>query len=137
MFVMMNAARLHVALQGIGLLDAAWQKAQAYAHERRQMRAPRRQSSQVAAGGSLIIEHPAIQRILDTQRAWIDGGACWPTRPPSSSTWRATTRTPLAAPQAQRWCALVDPRAQGSLHGPGLRWRQRLPAGAWWPRLCA
>jgi hypothetical protein len=26
MFVMMNAARLHVALQGIGLLDAAWQK---------------------------------------------------------------------------------------------------------------
>ncbi len=40
MFVMMNAARLHVALQGIGLLDAAWQKADAYAHERRQMRAP-------------------------------------------------------------------------------------------------
>ena len=34
MFVMMNAARLHVALQGIGLLDAAWQKADAYAHER-------------------------------------------------------------------------------------------------------
>ena len=27
MFVMMNAARLHVAMQGIGLLDAAWQKA--------------------------------------------------------------------------------------------------------------
>jgi alkylation response protein AidB-like acyl-CoA dehydrogenase len=31
MFVMMNAARLHVALQGIGLLDSAWQKADAYA----------------------------------------------------------------------------------------------------------
>jgi alkylation response protein AidB-like acyl-CoA dehydrogenase len=27
MFVMMNSARLHVALQGIGLLEAAWQKA--------------------------------------------------------------------------------------------------------------
>ena len=40
MFVMMNAARLHVALQGIGLLSAAWQKADAYAHERKQMRAP-------------------------------------------------------------------------------------------------
>ena len=40
MFVMMNAARLHVALQGIGTLDAAWQKADAYARERRQMRAP-------------------------------------------------------------------------------------------------
>ena len=35
MFVMMNAARLHVALQGIGLLEAAWQKADAYAKERR------------------------------------------------------------------------------------------------------
>jgi alkylation response protein AidB-like acyl-CoA dehydrogenase len=40
MFVMMNAARLHVGLQGIGLLEAAWQKASAYAQERRQMRAP-------------------------------------------------------------------------------------------------
>ncbi|WP_415838058.1 acyl-CoA dehydrogenase family protein, partial [Polaromonas hydrogenivorans] len=40
MFLMMNAARLHVALQGVGLLDAAWQKADAYAQERRQMRAP-------------------------------------------------------------------------------------------------
>ncbi|NDG51099.1 MAG: acyl-CoA dehydrogenase, partial [Rhodospirillales bacterium] len=45
MFVMMNAARLHVALQGIGLLDAAWQKAQAYASERRQMRAPGKRSA--------------------------------------------------------------------------------------------
>ena len=40
MFVMMNAARLHVAMQGIGLLDSAWQKADAYAKERRQRRAP-------------------------------------------------------------------------------------------------
>ena len=40
MFVMMNAARLHVALQGVGLLENAWQKASAYARERRQMRAP-------------------------------------------------------------------------------------------------
>jgi alkylation response protein AidB-like acyl-CoA dehydrogenase len=48
MFVMMNAARLHVALQGIGLLDAAWQKAHAYALERRQMRAPGRCLPRVA-----------------------------------------------------------------------------------------
>jgi alkylation response protein AidB-like acyl-CoA dehydrogenase len=70
MFVMMNAARLHVALQGIGLLDAAWQKADAYAHERRQMRAPGARKSAEAA--DLIIDHPAVQRILDTQRAWVD-----------------------------------------------------------------
>ena len=72
MFVMMNAARLHVALQGVGLLDAAWQKADAYARERRQMRAPGpRDPSQPA---DFIIRHAAVQRLLDTQRAWIDAG---------------------------------------------------------------
>jgi alkylation response protein AidB-like acyl-CoA dehydrogenase len=72
MFLMMNAARLHVALQGIGLLDAAWQKADAYARERRQMRAPVRRDPAQAADP--IIEHPAVQRLLDTQRAWVDAG---------------------------------------------------------------
>lgn len=71
MFVMMNAARLHVALQGIGLLEAAWQKAWAYAHERTQMRAPGPQRSSGAADP--IIRHPAVQRILAIERAWIDG----------------------------------------------------------------
>jgi len=40
MFTMMNAARLAVGFQGVGLADAAWQKAQAYAFERRQGRSP-------------------------------------------------------------------------------------------------
>src|SRR4030095_1323934 len=71
MFVMMNAARLHVALQGIGLLDAAWQKADAYAHERTQMRAPGALRGEGPADP--IIRHPAVRRILDTERAWIDG----------------------------------------------------------------
>jgi alkylation response protein AidB-like acyl-CoA dehydrogenase len=71
MFVMMNAARLHVALQGIGLLDAAWQKADAYARERRQMRVPGPRDSAEAA--DFIVGHP-MRRILDTQRAWVDGG---------------------------------------------------------------
>ncbi len=72
MFVMMNAARLHVALQGVGLLDASWQKANAYARERTQMRAPKLVGEK-SASADLIIEHPAIKRKLDTQRAWIDG----------------------------------------------------------------
>lgn len=107
MFVMMNAARLHVALQGIGLLDAAWQKADAYAKERRQMRAPGRGKS--AAEADLIIEHPAIRRILDTQRAWIDGGRVL----------AYTTAVELdiikhhpdaeRRATAERWCSLVTP----------------------------
>ncbi len=101
MFVMMNAARLHVALQGIGHLDAVWQKADAYAHERTQMRAP-------GASGpapSLIAEHPAIARILATQRAWVDGARL--------IAYRTALQLDLARhagdARAQRWCALVTP----------------------------
>jgi alkylation response protein AidB-like acyl-CoA dehydrogenase len=119
MFVMMNAARLHVALQGIGLLDAAWQKAHAYSLERRQMRAPAttrtdgqaygQAHGQAHGQGDLIAEHPAMRRILDTQRAWVDAGRLL--------AYRTALELDLArhhpdAPRrdsAQRWCSLVTP----------------------------
>jgi alkylation response protein AidB-like acyl-CoA dehydrogenase len=110
MFVMMNAARLHVAMQGIGLLDAAWQKADAYARERRQMRAPAGQEvkPKSAAEADFIIEHPAIQRILNTQRAWVDGGRvlAYQTAVELDRIKHADKDT---AAQSQRWCALVTP----------------------------
>ena len=104
MFVMMNAARLHVGLQGLGLLEAAWQKAHAYAQERRQMRAP-----MAAQGPSTIAEHPAIRRILDTQRAWIDGGRVVAYH--TALQLDVAKHSPDAAQRAnaQRWCALVTP----------------------------
>jgi alkylation response protein AidB-like acyl-CoA dehydrogenase len=107
MFVMMNAARLHVALQGIGLLDAAWQKADAYAQERRQMRAPGQGKS--AAEADFIAEHPAMRRILDTQRAWVDAGRVLAYR--TALELDLIKHSPDAATQAaaQRWCALVTP----------------------------
>ncbi len=107
MFVMMNAARLHVALQGIGLLDAAWQKADAYAQERRQMRAPGQGKS--AAEADLIAEHPAMRRILDTQRAWVDAGRVLAYR--TALELDLVQHSPEASTQAdaQRWCALVTP----------------------------
>lgn len=110
MFVMMNAARLHVALQGIGLLDAAWQKADAYAHERRQMRAPG--PAPVSRGGEtadLVAEHPAIRRILDTQRAWIDGARAIAYRTAVQLDVARHDEDPKARERAQRWCALVTP----------------------------
>jgi len=61
MFVMMNAARLHVAMQGIGHLEIAQQNAHAYARERVQGR------------GKAIDEHPAVRRILWSQRALVEG----------------------------------------------------------------
>jgi len=107
MFVMMNAARLHVALQGIGLLDAAWQKADAYAQERRQMRSPGKGKS--AAEADFIAEHPAMRRILDTQRAWVDAGRVLAYR--TALELDLIKHSPNADTQAaaQRWCALVTP----------------------------
>jgi alkylation response protein AidB-like acyl-CoA dehydrogenase len=107
MFVMMNAARLHVGLQGIGLLEAAWQKADDYSKERRQMRAPGPRKSTDAADP--IAQHPAIRRILATQRAWIDGGRVLAYRTAieldlAKHHSDATRRT-----EAQLWCSLVTP----------------------------
>ncbi len=114
MFVMMNAARLHVGLQGIGLLEAAWQKASAYAAERRQMRAPG------AKDTSLIHDHPAIRRILHTQRAWIDGGRvlAYHTALQLDVAKHSTDASERAA--AQRWCALVTPVLKAALTDQGF-----------------
>jgi alkylation response protein AidB-like acyl-CoA dehydrogenase len=110
MFVMMNAARLHVALQGIGLLDAAWQKADAYAMERRQMRAPGAvPPSRGSEAADLIAEHPAIRRILDTQRAWVEGARTLAYRSALMLDVAAHDADPKARERAQRWCSLVTP----------------------------
>lgn len=105
MFVMMNAARLHVALQGIGLLDAAWQKAEAYACERQQMRAPGATGPQP----SFIAEHPAIARILNTQRAWIDGARLLAYRTGVQLDLARHAEDKKERERAQRWCTLVTP----------------------------
>jgi len=111
MFVMMNAARLHVALQGMGLLDAAWQKADTYARERRQMRAPgaRPASRGATDTADLLAEHPAMRRILDVQRAWIDGGRLLAYR--TGLLLDVARHHPDAdqRAEAQRWCSLVTP----------------------------
>jgi hypothetical protein len=103
----MNAARLHVALQGIGLLDSAWQKANAYAHERRQMRAPVGRDPEQAA--DLIVLHPAVQRLLGTQRAWIDGGRLLAYQ--TSFALDTLKHHPDAEQRlaAQQWCSVVTP----------------------------
>lgn len=75
MFVMMNAARLQVAMQGVGHAHSAWQFANAYAHERVQMRA-----ISVPAGydgtsrdSVPIAFHPAMRRNLLELRAIVEG----------------------------------------------------------------
>jgi alkylation response protein AidB-like acyl-CoA dehydrogenase len=107
MFVMMNAARLHVALQGIGLLDAAWQKAHAYAQERTQMRAPGALRGDGPADP--ILRHPAVQRILDTERAWIDGLRVLAYRTGMELDRARHDPDADRRAAAQQWCSLVTP----------------------------
>ena len=64
MFTMMNSARLNVGLQGVGVAEAAFQQALAYARERRQGRAPG------ADGTSAIVAHADVQRMLLTMKAY-------------------------------------------------------------------
>jgi len=69
MFVMMNAARLHVALQGLAHAEIAHQNALSYARDRLQMRTPQRTNK--TAPADPIIQHPAMRRILLEQRAIV------------------------------------------------------------------
>ncbi|MCR5866654.1 acyl-CoA dehydrogenase C-terminal domain-containing protein [Aquincola sp. J276] len=73
MFVMMNAARLGVGNQSLGLTEVAYQNAVAYAKDRVQMRAlsgPKR--PELAADP--IIVHPDVRKMLLTARAYAEGG---------------------------------------------------------------
>ncbi len=67
MFTMMNNARLNVGVQGVAVAEAAYQHALAYAHERKQGRAP----GQTTEGMTPIIEHPDIMRNLLTMKSMI------------------------------------------------------------------
>jgi alkylation response protein AidB-like acyl-CoA dehydrogenase len=118
MFVMMNAARLHVALQGIGLLEAACQKAGAYALERRQMRVPGPRDSKEAADP--IGGHPAMRRILDTQRAWVDGARVLAYKTALELDIAKHHSEPARRSSAQRWCGIVTPVLKAALTEQGF-----------------
>jgi len=72
MFVMMNAARFSVGVQGLGIAERALQAALAYARERRQSRDP--DPARAAEGAAPIIRQPDVRRMLAGMRARIEGG---------------------------------------------------------------
>ncbi|MEW6017903.1 MAG: acyl-CoA dehydrogenase [Pseudomonadota bacterium] len=73
MFVMMNAARLQVGVEGVGIAERAYQQALAYAQDRRQGRSA--WTGEVAAP---IFDHPDIRRSLALMKARIEAarGIC-------------------------------------------------------------
>ncbi|HEY8591615.1 MAG TPA: acyl-CoA dehydrogenase C-terminal domain-containing protein [Sphingomicrobium sp.] len=74
MFIMMNAARLGVGLQGLAQGEVAYQNAVAYAKERRQSRALNQGARDAEAKADPIIVHPDVRRMLLESRAWNEAG---------------------------------------------------------------
>ena len=73
MFVMMNAARLGVGMQSLGLTEVAYQNAVAYAKDRLQMRALSGPKAPEKAADPIIV-HPDVRKMLMTARAYAEGG---------------------------------------------------------------
>ncbi len=67
MFIMMNAARFAVGLQGIAVAERAYQQAAAYAKDRLQSR-----DLAGSSGPVTIVHHPDVRRMLMTMRAQIE-----------------------------------------------------------------
>ena len=73
MFVMMNAARLGVGMQSLGLTEVAYQNAALYAKDRLQMRSLSGPKAPDKPADPIIV-HPDVRKMLLTARAYAEGG---------------------------------------------------------------
>jgi acyl-CoA dehydrogenase len=91
MFTMMNNARLNVGVQGVALIERAFQQALAYAKERRQGHA----TGETGEAMSPIIAHPDVRRMLMTMKAMAAASRviCLMTANAIDSSQRATDET--------------------------------------------
>ena len=72
MFIMMNAARLGVGLQGLAVAETAYQNAVQYAHDRRQGRALTGPAEPNEKADTLFV-HPDVRRMLMDAKALTEG----------------------------------------------------------------
>jgi len=73
MFVMMNAARVGVGMQSLGLTEVAYQNALAYAKDRIQSRSLTGVKDPSKPADSILV-HPDVRKMLLTARAYAEGG---------------------------------------------------------------
>jgi alkylation response protein AidB-like acyl-CoA dehydrogenase len=73
MFVMMNAARIGVGMQSLGLTEVAYQNALAYAKDRIQMRSLSGTKAKDKPADPIIV-HPDVRKMLLTAKAYAEGG---------------------------------------------------------------
>jgi 3-(methylsulfanyl)propanoyl-CoA dehydrogenase len=108
MFIMMNAARLAVGVQGVAVAERATQLATAYAKERRQGRSAKSTVDTMAP----IIEHADVRRSLMTMKALTQAARaiCLVTAKETDVARRAKNEAERAAAQAR--VALLTPVAK-------------------------
>ena len=73
MFVMMNAARIGVGMQSLGLTEVAYQNAVAYAKDRIQSRSLTGVKEPSKPADSILV-HPDVRKMLLTAKAYAEGG---------------------------------------------------------------
>jgi 3-(methylthio)propanoyl-CoA dehydrogenase len=109
MFIMMNAARLAVGLQGYAVAERAFQQAADYARSRVQGR------NSAAAGSVLIIQHPDVKRMLLQMKAGTEAMravtlyTAWQldlaeSHSDAAVRKQAQTRADLLIPIVKGWC---------------------------------
>jgi alkylation response protein AidB-like acyl-CoA dehydrogenase len=73
MFVMMNAARVGVGIQSLGLTEVAYQNAVSYAKDRIQSRSLTGAKDPSKPADSILV-HPDVRKMLLTAKAYAEGG---------------------------------------------------------------
>ena len=108
MFVMMNSERLSVGTQGLGVGEAAYQSAVAYAKDRLQGRSLAGAKHPDKSADPIIV-HPDVRRVLMTMRAYNEGCralGCWV----ANTLDRADRSTdPVERAEAEDFIALMTP----------------------------
>ena len=109
MFIMMNAARYAVGVQGIAVSERAYQQAAAFAKERVQSRPV----DGSVAGSATIVHHPDVRRMLMTMRALTEG--CRAMALVAAAAYDAAHHHPDAAVRAdnQRFYEFMVPLVKG------------------------
>ncbi|HXZ17009.1 MAG TPA: acyl-CoA dehydrogenase C-terminal domain-containing protein [Roseiarcus sp.] len=119
MFVMMNGARLGVAIQGLSLSEVAYQNAAAYAKERRQGRSLKG-PAEPDKSADLLIVHPDVRRMLLEIRAFNESARALLVSVALSQEEALTSPDPKARQAADDRLGLMTPVIKGVFTDTGF-----------------
>src|SRR3954466_15051707 len=121
MFIMMNAARLGVGLQGLAQGEVAYQNAASYAKERRQGRALHENERDSNAKADPILVHPDVRRMLMEARAYNEAGRALVLWGALQVDLMRRSQDEAERTQAEDLLGLITPVIKGYLTDKGLQ----------------